>query len=53
MEENKELGIKVAANTDEEFWENMREQCETALKAEARNIKINEHMLKLAKDELK
>ena len=52
MQENKELGIKVAENSDEAFWENMREQCENALKAEARNIKINEHMLLLANKEL-
>jgi len=53
MQENKELGIKIAENTDEAFWEDMKDKCEEALKAETRNIKINEHMLKLAKEELK
>ena len=52
MEEIKDLGVKIAENTDEAFWENMKEQCENALKAEARNNKINKKMLELCKEEL-
>jgi len=53
MMENKELGVKIAEDTDEAFWTDTKEKCEEALKAEARNIKINEKMLELCVDELK
>ena len=53
MIENEDLGLKVAENTDEKFWTETKEKCEEALKAEARNIKINEKMLELCKQELK
>jgi len=52
MIEDKELGVKIAENTDEAFWEDTREKCTEALKAEARNIKINEKMLELCAQEL-
>ena len=52
MIENEELGVKIAENTDEAFWTETKEKCETALKAEARNVKINEKMLELCKEEL-
>lgn len=53
MIENKELGLKVAENTDEKFFTELKEKCEEALKAEARNIKINKKMLELCAEELK
>lgn len=53
MIENKELGVKIAETTDESFWTETKEKCENALKAENRNIKINEKMLELCEEELK
>ena len=53
MIENKELGVKIAENTDESFWTETKEKCKQALAAEARNIKINQKMLELCEDELK
>lgn len=53
MIEDKELGLKIAENTDEKFFTELKEKCEEALKAEARNIKINKKMLELCEEELK
>ena len=53
MIENKELGIKVAENTDEEFWTETKQKCLDAIAAENRNIKINQTMLKLCEEQLK
>jgi hypothetical protein len=53
MEQIKELGVKIAENTDERFFLELKEKCEDALKAEARNIKINKKMLELCEEELK
>jgi len=52
MNEIKELGVKIAENTDEKFFTDLKEKCEEALKAEERNIKINNKMLELCKEEL-
>ena len=53
MIEDKELGLKVAETTDESFWTETKEKCEEAIKAEKRNLKINETMIELCDDELK
>jgi len=53
MIENKEMGVKIAESTDEEFWLNRKEEIENANKIEARNAKIRAKMLELAKEELK
>ena len=52
MIEDEKLGIKVAENTDEKFWAETKEQIETSDKAEARNAKVREVMLKLCNEEL-
>lgn len=52
MIEDKELGLKVAENSDEAFWTERKEEIEKANKAEARNAKIREVMLKLCEEEL-
>lgn len=52
MMEDKELGIKIAENTDERFWIETKEKCQEAIKAEHRNIKINEQILDLCNKEL-
>jgi hypothetical protein len=46
------LGMRVAENSDEKFFTELKEKCEEALKAEARNIKINQKMLELCAEEL-
>ena len=53
MIEDKKLGLKVAENTDEKFWEETKEKCLDAIKAEHRNLKINEKLLELCKEQLK
>jgi len=53
MIEDKKLGIKVAEDTDEEFWTDTKEKIETSNKAEARNAKVRAVMLELCNKELK
>jgi hypothetical protein len=53
MIEDKPLGLKIAENTDEKFWIETKEKCEEAIKAELRNIKINEKILELCAEQLK
>ena len=52
MMENKELGIKVAENTDEAFWIETKKKCEDAISSEERNIKINQTLIELCKKQL-
>ena len=52
MEQIRELGVKIAEDSDEKFFLELKEKCEEALKAEARNIKINKKMLELCAEEL-
>jgi len=52
MIEDKELGVKIAEDSDEKFWTETKEKCEEAIKAEKRNIKINEKLIELCKKEL-
>lgn len=52
MIEDKELGIKIAEDTDEKFWKEMQEKCTESVKTEKRNIKVNETLLELSKKEL-
>ena len=53
MIENEELGLKIAENTDEQFWTETKEKCNQTIAAEHRNLKINEKMLGLCEEELK
>ena len=52
MIEDKELGLKIAEDSDEAFWTETKEKCEKAIEAEKRNIKINEKLIELCKKEL-
>ena len=52
MMENKELGVKIAEDTDEAFWADTKEKIEIADKAEARNAKVRAKMLELCNKEL-
>ena len=53
MIENHALGVKVAKDTEEKFWIETKEKCEEAIKSEHRNIKINEVLIELCKEQLK
>jgi len=52
MIEEKELGVKIAENSDEAFWTDMKEKCTEAIKTEHRNIKVNEKLIILAESEI-
>ncbi len=52
MIENKELGVKIAEDTDEAFWTQRKEEVVKADEAEARNAKIRAKMLELCNKEL-
>lgn len=52
MIEDKELGLKVAENSNEAFWTETKQKCEDAIAAEYRNLKINKKMLELCLQEL-
>ena len=52
MIEDKELGIKIAEDTDEAFWTDTKEKIETSNKAEARNAKVRAVMIELCNKEL-
>jgi len=53
MIEDEKLGVKIAKDTDEEFWTDTKEKIETSNKAEARNAKVRRVMLELCNKELK
>ena len=52
MIEEKDLGVKIAKDTDEAFWTDTKEKIEESNKAEARNAKVREKMLELCEEEL-
>ena len=52
MIEEKELGVKIAVDSDEAFWTDMKEKCTEAIKTEHRNIKVQEKLLKLCEEQL-
>jgi len=52
MIENKELGIKIAEDSNEKFWVETLEKCTEAIATEERNLKINHKILELCKQEL-
>lgn len=51
--ENKELGLKIAENTDEKFWLETKEKCVEGIKAAERNIKLDHKLIELCDEELK
>ena len=52
MIEDKDLGIEIAENTDEKFWTETKEKCQETIKAEIRNIKVNNKIISLCDEEL-
>ena len=53
MIEDKGLGLKVAENKEEAFWQTAKERCEQAIFNAEREIEINIHILGLCKARLK
>jgi len=53
MIEEKELGLKIAENTDEAFWTETKQKCMEAIAAEERNLKINKRIIELCNEQLK
>jgi len=53
MIENKELGLKIAVNQDEAFWEETRKKCLTMIDNSKHEIEMDEHILKLCDEKLK
>lgn len=52
MIENKELGLKIAENSDEAFWTETLQKCQESVLANERNLKINRKMIELCKQQL-
>ena len=52
MIEDKELGLKIAENKDEAFWEESRKKCETSIDMSKKEIIINEYLLILCRQKL-
>lgn len=53
MIEDKDLGVKIAENTDEAFWTETKQKCTEAIAAEERNMKINMKLIELCEEQLK
>lgn len=47
------LGLKIAENDEEGFWEQCRKRCEDEIKNNEREIIINKHVLSLCEEKLK
>ena len=52
MIEDKELGLKIAENTNEAIWERTRKRCESEIKEMEIGIEINKCILALAKSKI-
>ena len=53
MIETDEDGIKIAENSEEKFWIDVREKCNKAIENNKHEIVINEHVIKLCEQKLK
>ena len=53
MIKDKELGLKVAENEEEAYWETTRQDTEKALIRARAAIEINEAILKICKSKIK
>ena len=45
MIENKKLGIKIAEDKDEAFWNNLKEKVETETRIAKATIELNEYIM--------
>lgn len=46
--EDKELGLKVAVNEEEAYWQTMKKQSEESIVQSNRNIALSEEIIKFA-----
>ena len=53
MIEDKELGLKIAENSDEAYWTELKEKCIKAIETAERNIKVDKKVIELCDIELK
>jgi hypothetical protein len=53
MIEDKKLGLKVAENPEEAYWEEMKTRMNKDIEANKHNIEISKHILTLAEQKLK
>ena len=53
MIEDKELGLKIAENTDEVFWTEKKEELIKAVSSNKRDAIILQNMLQLCEEQLK
>lgn len=53
MIENEELGLKIAENSDEAYWTELKEKCIKAIETAERNIKVDKKVIELCDIELK
>jgi len=53
IKENGKVIAEIAKDSDEAFWIDTKEKCDQAIKAENRNIKINQAIIKLCLEHLR
>jgi len=53
MIEDAELGLKIAENSDEAYWHELKEKCIKAIETAERNIKVDKKVIELCEIELK
>jgi hypothetical protein len=53
MIENKDLGLKVAEDSEEKFWTDLKEKCEKDIKSSEQTIAIAKHIIELCKEKIK
>jgi hypothetical protein len=53
MIEDKELGLKIAENAEEAFWEDLKKKCEKDIRSSEQTIAIAKHIIELCKEKIK
>ena len=53
MIEDEKLGLKIAENSDEAYWTELKEKCTKAIETAERNIKVDKKVIELCDIELK
>ena len=52
MIENEELGLKIAVDKTEAYWEEMKKKCLSMIENAKHEIELDEHILKLCEEKL-
>ena len=53
MIENKELGLKIAVDKNEAYWQEMQKKCKDMIDNAKHEIELDEHILQLCEEKLK